>query len=202
MAEERRRPEEGGREEDALLLRQVAAGDAFAQRELVRRLLPRVRATTRYLCRDDAEADDMAQIALIEILRSAGSFRGEGRVERWADRITVRSVMHRVRRRRRREAVEEPTAEETGVAPEGPHQEAVRRALQRRLAHHLGRLSEDRRAAVVLKLVHGCSVEEIAGIVGVSVNTVKDRLRVGRARLRDMLRKDPELRDHVRKLLP
>jgi RNA polymerase sigma-70 factor (ECF subfamily) len=202
MAEEKPRPEVGGRAEDAELLRQVAAGQAFAQRELVRRLLPRVRATTRWLCRDDAEADDMAQLALIEILRSAASFRGEARVERWADRITVRTVMHRVRRRRRRESFEEPVPEETGVAPEGPHHEAVRRALRRRLAHHLARLSEDRRTAVVLKLVHGCSVEEIAGIVGVSVNTVKDRLRVGRARLRDMLRKDPALRDDLWKLLP
>lgn len=202
MAEDRTRLEEGGRASDAELMRQVAAGQPFAQRELVVRLLPRVRATSRYLCRDDAEADDMAQLALIEVLRSAGSFRGESRLERWADRIAVRTVMHRVRRRARREDVEQPTPDETGVAPGGPHQEAVRRVLQRRLAHHLARLGEERRTAVVLKLVHGWSVEEIAETVGVSVNTVKDRLRVGRGKLRDMVRKDPGLRDFVRELLP
>lgn len=202
MAEERSRPEEGGRAGDAELMRRVAAGDPFAQRELVVRLLPRVRATARYLGRDDAEADDMAQLALIEILRSAGSFRGESRLERWADRIAARTAMHRVRRRHRREDVEAPTEDETGVAPEGPHHEAVRRVLQRRLAHHLARLGEDRRTAVVLKLVHGFSVEEIAETVGASVNTVKDRLRVGRGKLRDMVRKDPALQDFVRELLP
>lgn len=193
---------EGRRERDADLMREVAAGRPFAQRELVARLLPRARATARYLCRDDAEADDMAQVALIEILRSAGSFRAESRVERWADRIVVRTAMHRIRRRKRRESFEESAADEVGVAPEGPHAEAVRRVLQRRLVVHLARLGEDRRTAVVLKLVHGYSVEEIAEVVDASVNTVKDRLRVGRAKLRDLVRKDPQLRDFVREILP
>jgi RNA polymerase sigma-70 factor (ECF subfamily) len=54
----------------------VAASDPRAQTVVAERLTPRVRRLCRLLCRSAADADDAAQVSLIEILRSASTFPG------------------------------------------------------------------------------------------------------------------------------
>ncbi len=186
-----------GRQADLELMQRAAAGVALAQREVVQRLLLRCRATARYWCRDDAEADDLAQLALCEVLRSAAGFRGESRLERWADCIVLRSVRLGVRRRRQTEQRFAPTAEPDAIADGGPDDDVMLRLARRRLAEHLGRLDEVRREAITMKLVLGHSVEDIARATGVSVNTVKDRLKTARRKLRKWLARDAALRDFV-----
>lgn len=58
---------------------------------------------------------------------------------------------------------------------------------RRAMAGLLARLPDERREAMVLKHVHGYSVEEIAEATNAKVNTVRDRLRVARAELRAWL---------------
>src|SRR5688572_16542621 len=70
---------------DVKLMAAVAAKDPAAERELALRLGPRVRRITGLLCQAPADADDAAQTALIEILRSAGGFRFATSLERWAE---------------------------------------------------------------------------------------------------------------------
>jgi RNA polymerase sigma-70 factor (ECF subfamily) len=48
------------------------------------RLLPRVRNLIRYLIRGDQDVDDIAQGALLAVLRGLPSFRGQGSLESWA----------------------------------------------------------------------------------------------------------------------
>ncbi|MCA9695062.1 MAG: hypothetical protein KC636_36115, partial [Myxococcales bacterium] len=79
------------RGEDRALMELVAQEHPLAREQLVRRLLSRVRRATRALLRDPADADDATQLCLIELLRSAASFRGEGSLEAWSDRIVVRT---------------------------------------------------------------------------------------------------------------
>ena len=54
----------------------------------------------------------------------------------------------------------------------------------------LGRLSRPIRAAVVLHHMVGLSVRETADALGVRENTAKARLRIGLARLRELLDED------------
>jgi DNA-directed RNA polymerase specialized sigma24 family protein len=53
----------------------VADQDAAAQAALVERLSARVLRVSRLLCRSQADAEDAAQLSLLEILRSAERFR-------------------------------------------------------------------------------------------------------------------------------
>src|SRR5678815_3822343 len=55
----------------------AAAGDREASQQLCRDLLPRVRNLVRYLLRGDSRVDDVAQEALIAVLRGLATFRGE-----------------------------------------------------------------------------------------------------------------------------
>src|SRR5215470_15479869 len=79
-------------------IRAAAGGDRQAAHALCRELLPRVRNLVRYLLRGDARVDDVAQEALIAVLRGLGSFRGDGRFESWVDRIVARTTFTAIRR--------------------------------------------------------------------------------------------------------
>jgi len=176
------------------LARASSRRDTDAQRELVGRLLDRVSLTVNYLAYGHRDVDDMIQLSLIEVLKSAGSFRGESTLESWAVRITVRTAARVLKQRRFRDNI---VILRRRQAPSrmNPEDELRRGQLRRRMALLLQKLSIDRRAAVVLKLVHGYSIREIAGMTSSPVNTVRDRLRKGRKQLRKYILNDPVLRD-------
>src|SRR3954452_23115062 len=87
----------------------AARGDRAADEPLCRELLPRVRNLVRYLLRGDSRVDDVAQEALIAVLRGLGTFRGEGRFESWVDRFVARTTFTALRRIR---AETQPGAED------------------------------------------------------------------------------------------
>jgi len=180
--------------DDLSLAKAVEAGSRAAQRDLVARLLDRVRTTVRYISADDRDQDDWVQLALMEILRSAGAFKAESSLETWADRITIRTTMRHLKRRRWREQVVMLDPEVRPKDDNEPLDEAGVIQMRRRLARCLGALSPDRRTTVLLRLVHGYSLEEIAEMTDTPVNTVRDRLQVGRKKLRDKIVRDPVLK--------
>lgn len=169
-------------------------GDPRAQRRVLGRLLPRIRNLSWYLASRHPEVEDFAQLALIEVARALPSFRGEGRIERWCDRIVTRTVMSRLKLKRLDiRPIEDERPPEDRSPQLDPRRAEERRELRTRLAHHLGRLNAEKREAVVLKLVLGHSVKEIAEMTGAPVETVRTRLRVGRADLVRMVEKDRAL---------
>ena len=169
-------------------MERVAAGDPAAQRAFARRVLPRVQRAARALLRSPADAEDAAQHCLIELLRSARTFRGDGALEAWCDRITARAAIRLARERARaagRIADVEP--DDLHASPEEPF---PGEDLPRDLHDYLAALPDVRREALVLRHVLDHSVAEIAEITGVSVNTVKDRLLAAREALRRQIRRD------------
>jgi RNA polymerase sigma-70 factor (ECF subfamily) len=166
----------------------VADDDPAAREALTHRLHTRVRRIARALLRNPADADDATQICLMEILKAARSFRAESTIERWADRITVRSTM-RVARERRVWSVRVEEGEPDEVCPPEP-EEPLSSELPRHIQAYLAELPEARRTALVLRHAMGYSVDEIAELTGVSPNTVKDRLLQARDQIRKMVRRD------------
>ena len=88
--------------EDEELLAAYAAGDAGAARALTGRLGPRVFAHAyRMLHGDRAEAEDVAQEALLRLWRAAPSWKhGEAKVTTWLYRVTANLCIDRLRRKR------------------------------------------------------------------------------------------------------
>lgn len=177
--------------EDLDLARRAASGDRASRRVVATRLMDRARSTVFYLASDDPDAEDYAQLAILEVLRSAGNFRGECSLERWADRIVVRTAMRHIKRRRWRGNVVALDPDVERQPQRTGRDEPERRQVSRRLAEVLGGLSPERRAVVMLQLVYGHSIAEIAEITASKPNTVRDRLRLGRKQLRKVLARDP-----------
>ena len=162
----------------------AAAGDRVAAQSLCRELLPRVRNLVRYLVRGDARVDDVAQEALIAVLRGLGTYRGEGRFESWVDRIVARSTFTTLRRIR---AETQPGAEDVSVKERDPI-ELSPYEERRELAAALDQLPPDQRQALIMHFSVGMTVPEIAEAIAAPFETVRSRLRLAKATLRDTLK--------------
>lgn len=165
----------------------AVAGDRQAAQALCRELLPRVRNLVRYLLRGDSRVDDVAQEALIAMLRGLGTFRGDGRFESWVDRIVARAAFAAIRRIRAETQPGEraPVDGDGDAAAVGSLGESY--ALRRELAIALDRLPPDQRESLVLHFAVGMTVPEIAEAVAAPFETVRSRLRLGKAALREAL---------------
>jgi RNA polymerase sigma-70 factor (ECF subfamily) len=178
-------------EEDAELA-QSATSSAVAREVLARRLEPRVRKLAAALLRrnSSSDADDATQLALLEILRAAPSYRGDSKLEAWADRIAVRTTIRFARERRLAAVRTAPDVDLDELPQRTRTYERLAEELARPILDYLDELPEARRTALVLRHAMGYSVEEIAELTGASVNTVKDRLLQGREQIRKMVRRE------------
>lgn len=183
---------------DLQLTRAAALGDDVARRRVVDRLMDRVSITVRYLSGGDPDADDYAQMAIIEILKSVGSFRGESTLESWADRITVRTAIRQFKKRRRRVQTEDLIPEREGrdtSLEAAPDRKLIRHRMSERITKLIETLTPERRRVLTMRLVLGYSIEEISSITGMKINTVRDRLAVARRQLRKKIQRDPVLKE-------
>jgi RNA polymerase sigma-70 factor (ECF subfamily) len=171
----------------------VAAGNIDAMNTVARRLSGRVRRVSRGILRNEALADDAAQIALVEILQSARTFGGRSSLERWADRITARISLRQARDERRRsslvDSLDDPEAGAMPMSEREPSSD-VRSETARPLDDYLKALPTEQREALVLKHSLGYTVEEIAELTEVPTGTVKDRLVTARRRIRKLIQRD------------
>jgi RNA polymerase sigma-70 factor (ECF subfamily) len=163
-----------------------------ALRELLRAAAPLVRRICRgVMGREHPELEDAIQECLIDVARAVPAFRFESPVEHYVTKIAVRRAI--ALRRRARERSRRAAELDVEVLPaarlDGELQ--ARAELVRAL---LDDLNEHQAAALLLHVMLGHSIDEVAAITGVSVNTVKTRLRLGKIALRRWLERDGERR--------
>ncbi|MBN2670168.1 MAG: RNA polymerase sigma factor [Deltaproteobacteria bacterium] len=179
-------------EAEFALTQACACGDDEAMRRLAAMLFDRVRALTYTVAGSGPDSDDYAQIALIEILRAAGSFRGESSLQRFTDRITVRSVIREIKRNKRhRWHLPLDVADEEKIAFKSIENEIHQRQIVIKLSNIIQNLGYKFGVPLQLKLALGYSVQEIAELTDTPYNTIRERLRIGRKRLHRAIAEDP-----------
>ena len=169
----------------------VAAGNARAQGEFIQLVQRRVRTIAMAILGHPSDAEDATQNILLELLRSARTYRGDGLLS-WTDRIAVRTAARHAQKRRVRAAITD-----ADVDPEHLPQknlELIEHDIPRSLLEYLAELPEARRTVLVMRHVLEYSVQEIAELTETSPNTVKDRLLQGRAQMRRQIRRERTLR--------
>lgn len=164
------------------LLAAYAAGDAAAARALTGRLGPRVFAhACRMLGGDRAEAEDVAQEALLRLWRAAPDWRsGEARVTTWLYRVTANLCIDRMRKKRGvdLDAIPEPVDPTPSAAAE-----MQARARADALQQALNDLPERQRQAVILRHIEGLSNPEIAQIMDIGPRAVESLTARGKRAL-------------------
>ena len=171
---------------EAWLVARAAAGRLDAFEELVRRYqLPVYRVALRMLG-DRADAEDAAQDAFLQAWQALPGFAGRSRFSTWLYRIITNRCLN-IRRSARRTAPLPEGLE--GEAPASRPDQIVEAASElEALAEAIARLSPEQRAPLVLRTFEGCSYEEIAGVLGISVAAVRGRLHRARLELLEAMR--------------
>ncbi|KPQ08171.1 MAG: RNA polymerase sigma-70 factor, ECF subfamily [Rhodobacteraceae bacterium HLUCCA12] len=170
---------------DEDLLRRYARGDGAAARLLLDRRAPPVFRLARRLLRDEAEAEDVTQEAMVRLWQIAPQWQpGTAQVSTWLYRVAFNLATDRLRRRRglALDSVEEPLSTAPAVVDGMIAADRVR-ALDDALAS----LPERQRAAVVLRHIEGLANPEIATVMGIGVEAVESLTARGKRRLAAIL---------------
>jgi RNA polymerase sigma-70 factor (ECF subfamily) len=170
--------------QDDLALAQRAIHEKRIAEDLLLRLLPKLRRAVRIMAKNHQETDDLLNKTLLAVFESFGSFKGTGSLEAWAGRIAFNTVVRHKQRNRMVSAVMVSADPSGAVASSNPEREAETLQLREKLTTALRELPAERRNALVLRLMFGHSIEEIAHLTGAPVNTVRGRLRVGLKEIR------------------
>lgn len=187
--------------EDVELAQRAGSGGRVAQRDLAKRMAPRTLRLARALMRGSHDAEDGAQLAMIEILKSVHGYRGDSSLERWCDRICARTVIRHARKMRsQKDKVVElhPELHAHRVGHHAHSPEHARTLAGQEVSALFAGLSPERAEVMVLKHGLGYSVREIAELMVCPEGTVKDRL----VRARKDLRKRLEGQDENLATLP
>ncbi|MFI5346867.1 MAG: sigma-70 family RNA polymerase sigma factor [Elusimicrobiota bacterium] len=146
-----------------------------------------------------ADAEDLAQDALLRAIKALPRFRGESLASTWAYRITVNAWKNRVRAEKRRKfwrtvtlglvSGEDGEDEIRDIKADDPPLDADLAKAEKAAAVQkaLLTLDGDDRAIVILREIEEKSYEEIGSVLGLPQGTVKSRLFRARAKLKTLL---------------
>ena len=177
---------EGGRSPGEARLREAAAGDERAVRELYREHVERVhRCVARILGPADPDVEDVVQQTFLAALDGAGGFDGRSKVSTWIVGIATRRALDAARARHRRRRWGKIT-EWVGLGRPASSPDARHDALSQAEAA-LAALNPDQRTVFVLKEVEGYTFQEIADMTGTGISTLHARLKAARRRIDDHL---------------
>ena len=185
----------GARSEQELIAR-VQRGQNELFYELVRPYERRVYAAALAILRNETDAEDVAQEAMLKAFANIGQFRAEARFSTWLIQITVNEALMRRRRERRvgMEGIDDRHEEEADYAPrefadwrEIPSEALERKEVRQKLAEALASLDRKYREVFVLRDMEQLNIQETAEALGISVASVKTRLLRARLMLRDLL---------------
>jgi RNA polymerase sigma-70 factor (ECF subfamily) len=173
-------------------------GAPLTPERVFREYAPRVYHLARRMLGNDADAEDVTQDVLLQVVRKLDSFRGESAFPTWLHRVTVNAALAHRRKRARREDHHVPDPLENflddghhaaHVRPWAvrPDQQAVDRETQELIEKAIAGLPEIYRDIYVLADVEGLPNAEIAEMLGLSIPAIKSRLHRARMLMRDAL---------------
>jgi RNA polymerase sigma-70 factor (ECF subfamily) len=189
-------PELAGDTSEQDLIARVQRGHHELFYELVRPYERRVYAAALAILRNEADAEDVAQEAVLKALANIRQFRAESRFSTWLIQITVNEALMRRRRQRTRvvESIDDHRDEEGEYRPrdfadwrEIPSEALERKEVRQKLAEALGSLDRKYREVFMLRDMEQLNIQQTAETLGISIASVKTRLLRARLMLRDLL---------------
>ncbi len=165
--------------------------------EVFHRYAARVYNLARRMLNSDADAEDVTQDVLLQVVRKLPTFRGESAFPTWLHRVTVNAALAHRRKGATQKAHRDATPLDVALEEMphgavrrwsvGPEEAALDHETQQLIERAIADLPEDYRDVLVLADVEGLPNAEVAHMLGTSVSAVKSRLHRARQKLRDTL---------------
>ncbi len=174
------------------LVELAKGGNTVAFEQLIAIHQERVHALAYRILGNSDDASDIQQETFIRAWQSLRKFREDAAFSTWLHRITVNLCLSM--KRRRDYGASEPLVEEMHAVVQGSVLCLERTEEITVLRRALAGLPDHHRVPLVLRDMEDRSYEEIAGILGCSVESVRSRLCRSRALLRERMRPYMEVR--------
>lgn len=177
---------------DLALVYRVSQGDKGAQRQYILRLMPLVKRISSYMLKNHTDALDLSQNTLIRLLDKAGTYSGDSSLEVWAGSVTTRMALSYLDKKKRRRVINDIflSLNKHSVSSEQIFDDVLAKHIFHQL---LQKIKPAHRAVLILKHVECYSVKEMADILLIPENTVRERLRTARAAIKKSVKKNREL---------
>ena len=182
---------------ETTLIRRVQNGESDAFFDLVRPYERAVFLAALSLVKNDADAEDVAQEAILKAFKNLARFRQEAKFSTWLIQIAINEAKMKLRKERRHlyESIEDGQQNDVGdYIPkdfadwrEIPSEALEQKELRKALTRALDSLAEKYRTILILRDVQHLSITETAQLLGLSEANVKTRLCRARLQMRDAL---------------
>jgi len=174
-------------EREQLPVAQARAGDTAAWDTLFRRYQLPLYVYVFELVHDEQTSLDLVQESFINAARHIGSLREDAKFGSWLFGIAHQKCIQRWRKQARDQALREELAAAPPDFEDDPAEFLIRAEQEAEFMKLLNQLPLAQRSVLLLHFVEEFSLEEIAGITGAQLGTVKSRLHYAKKALRNIL---------------
>ena len=170
---------------DEALVRRAQKGESAAFKALFERHVVAVRRFLRDLLRQGDLADDATQETFARAHAQLAKLADHDRFKPWILGIGRNVAFEAMRVRQHDVLDDEDDSTPTAVIPSpDPERVLLDAELEKHFTEAIATLSENRRAALLMRLDHGLAYEDIAAAFGWSIPTVKNEIHRARLKLR------------------
>ena len=166
------------------MIRRAQQGDRESFAGLVEAYWDRLYRWLYHLAHDRHAAEDLAQEAFLKALANLHRFQAGTNFQAWLFRIAYNRFVNHYRRSSRSR---QPLPAQLVDHEPGPVEQAIGREARDNLARAVGRLPNDYRSALLLRVDEGMSFREIAGVLEITEETARWRVFKARQKLMEVL---------------
>ena len=178
-------------EHEKLPVAQARAGESAAWDALFRRYQLPLYVYVFELLHDEQAALDAVQETFIAAVRHIGGLRENAKFGSWLFGIAHQKCLQRWRKQNREEILLEEIPDAPDEPENRPDDLLIRQEQEAEFMEMLNQLPLPQRSVLLLHFVEDFSLEEIAGITGVQIGTVKSRIHYAKKTLRKLLEEQP-----------
>ena len=174
-------------EREQLPVLQAKAGEPEAWDILFRRYQLPLYVYVFELVHDEQTSLDLVQETFIAAVRHIGSLRDDAKFGNWLFGIAHQKCLQRWRKQNREEILLDEIPDAPDESENRPDDLLIRQEQEAAFMQLLNQLPLPQRSVLLLHFVEDFSLEEIAGITGTPIGTVKSRLHYAKKSLRKLL---------------
>lgn len=167
------------------LVRAAQSGDRDSLITLLREIEPHVYKTAYYMLKNEQDALDVSQEALIRIYTKINSYEEKAQFKTWVQRIVTNMCIDKFRKVKPAVSVDEH--EMTFSSETNVEKEVISTYIAQDIQEAIEKLPEHHRTVVILRYVEDFSYNEISDTLDLPIHTVKSYLFRARKQLQNLL---------------
>jgi len=172
---------------DHMIVSQIISGQKDLFRLLVRQYEKPVYSMGLSFFRNPEDASDFTQDVFLKTYRNLSHFEGRSRFSTWLYKIAYNTAINEVNRRKEYKSLAEEDEQKLVSSIETPEKDAIANAAKEAVNAAIKELPERFRICVDLFFFFDRSYQEIEGITGIPVNTIKSHVHRAKMILREKL---------------